>query len=138
RDRIAKVTPADLDRVAARYLQRSNRTVGMFLPSESPQRAEIPATPSVAELVKDYKGGESVAAGEEFDPTPANIEKRVTRSELPSGIKTAVLPKKSRGEVVTLDLTLRYGNEESLQGYQTAASILPTMLSRGTERHSRQ
>jgi zinc protease len=138
RDRVAKVTPADLDRVAARYLQRSNRTVGMFLPSEAPQRAEIPVTPSVAELVKDYQGGESVAAGEEFDPTATNIENRVKRSELPSGIKTAVLPKKSRGEVVTLDLTLRYGNEESLQGYQTVASLLPTMLSRGTMKHSRQ
>jgi zinc protease len=138
RDRVAKVSPTDLDRVAARYLLRNNRTVGMFLPSESPQRAEIPASPSVAELVKDYKGGESVAAGEEFDPTAANIESRVKRSELPSGIKTAVLAKKSRGEVVTLDLTLRYGNEESLQGYQTAATLLPTMLSRGTKKHSRQ
>jgi zinc protease len=138
RDRVAKVTPADLDRVAARYLQRSNRTVGMFLPSEAPQRAEIPLSPSIAELVKDYKGGETVAAGEEFDPTPVNIEKHVTRSELSSGIKTAVLPKKTRGAVTTLHLTLRYGNEESLQAYQTAATILPAMLMRGTKKHGRQ
>jgi zinc protease len=33
---------------------------------------------------------------------------------------------------------LRYGNEESLQAYQTAATILPAMLMRGTKKHGRQ
>jgi zinc protease len=138
RDRIAKVTAADLDRVAAQYLQRNNRTVGIYVPSDKPERAEIPASPSVVELVKDYKGSQSVEAGEAFDPTPANIEKRVTRSDLPSGLKLAVLPKKTRGEMATVHLTLRYGNEESLQGYQTASGLLAAMIQRGTQKHSRR
>ena len=39
-----------------------------------------PAAPDVAALLKDYKGDAAVAAGEAFDPSPANIETRTTRS----------------------------------------------------------
>ena len=34
RDRVAKLKAADINRVAAKYLKQSNRTVGMFLPSK--------------------------------------------------------------------------------------------------------
>ncbi len=138
RDRLAKVTPADVTKVAKKYLTRSNRTVGMYIPSEKPERAEVPATPSVENLVKDYKGGAEVATGEAFDPSPENIEKRVQRSELPSGLKVALLPKKTRGEDVTARLTLRFGNEESLKGQATAAEFLGPLMVRGTKKHSRQ
>ena len=33
RDRVAKVTAGDVARVAEKYLQRSNRTVGLYVPS---------------------------------------------------------------------------------------------------------
>src|SRR5262249_18637319 len=75
---------------------------------------------------------------EAFEPTPANIEARVKRSELPCGVKVAVLPKKSRGGLVTMHLNLRYGNEESLVGKATAAGMLPSLMARGTQKHSRQ
>jgi zinc protease len=138
RDRIAKVTPADVMRVAGRYLQQSNRTVGMFIATQEPQRAAIPANPSVAQLLKDYKGGQTVAAGEAFDPTPANIEARVQYSQLPGGVKVALLPKKTRGEAVVVELTLRYGNEQSLKGQNTAAQMLGALMMRGTKKHTRQ
>ena len=80
RDRIKKATVEDVRRVAAAYLKPSNRTVGLFLPTAKPDRAEIPSTPDVAALLKDYKGEAPVAAGEAFDPSPANIESRTTRS----------------------------------------------------------
>src|SRR5262249_51826606 len=138
RDRVAKVTPADVQRVAARYLKTSNRTVGLYYPTEQlPARAEVPATPSVTELVKDYKGGKPIAQGESFDPTAANIEQRVRHAELPSGVKVALLPKKTRGEAVVFDLTLRYGNAESLKGQNTAAQMLGTLMARGTKKHTR-
>ena len=34
RDRIAKVKPDDVNRVAAKYLRQINRTVGMFIAAE--------------------------------------------------------------------------------------------------------
>jgi zinc protease len=138
RDRIAKVTPADVSRVAGRYLLPSNRTAGVFLPTEQPLRAEVPETPKVAELVKNYQGGKDLTRGEAFEPTPENIEKRVQRATLPSGVKAALLPKKSRGNSVMLDLTLHYGSAESLKGQTGAAQMLGTLMGRGTKHHTRQ
>jgi zinc protease len=138
RDRIAKVTVKDVQQVAEKYLRRSNRTLGMYLPTEQVARTAIPPAQSVAELVKEYKGRKSVALGEKFDPTPANIEARVKRLTLPSGIKVALLPKKTRGETVVGQLVLHFGNEESLKGQTTAASFLGRMMMRGTQKFTRQ
>jgi zinc protease len=138
RDRIKKVTPENVARVASRYLQRSNRTIGLYIPSEQPAYASIPPTPAVADLVKDYKGGESMAAGEAFEPTPENIEKRTQRLQLPCGVKVALLPKKTRGEVVVAELTMHYGNEKSLQGLTSATQFLGPLMMRGTKKHTRQ
>ena len=44
-------------------------------------------------LLKDYKTGLSVSAGEAFDSSPANVEKRLVRATLPNGMKLAMLPK---------------------------------------------
>jgi zinc protease len=138
RDRVAKVTPADVSRVARKYLVRTNRTVGLFLPTQQAERAAIPATPDLGTLLKDYKGGQAVALGESFDPTVENIEKRVRRSTLSGGVKVALLPRKTRGEVVTATLTLRYGNADSLKGQTTAAEFLGDLMLRGTKKHTRQ
>jgi zinc protease len=138
RDRLEKVTPADVARVAQTYLKRSNRTAGLFLPTDKPQRSPVPEAPLVADLVKDYKGKAAVAAGEVFDPTPENIENRVKRLKLPSGIKAALLPKKSRGQNVVFRLTLRFGNADSLKGNGVAADFLGTLMRRGTRDMTRQ
>jgi zinc protease len=137
RDRVEKVTAADVNRVAAKYLTRNNRTVGVYYPTTKAERAHIPETPNVARLVEGYKGREGLAAGESFDPTPENIEKRVVRGEL-GPIKTAFLPKKTRGEMVNIRLNLRYGNEQSLAGLVTEMDLLADMLPRGTKAHTRQ
>lgn len=137
RDRTAAVTAADLDRVAGLYFAPHNRTVGLFIPSDTPQRATIPSVPSIAEVVKDYKGGEAIAAGEAFDPTPENIDSRTKVIEQ-DGLKIALLSKKNRGARVILSLALRYGNEESLAGKTTAAGMLSTMLLAGTKTMNRQ
>jgi zinc protease len=138
RDRLEKVTVEDVQRVAEAYLIRNNRTAGLFDPTAQPQRATIPATPDLAEMIGDYNGREQIAQGEEFDASPLAIEKRIARSKLDSGIKVALLPKKTRGETVQLRLVLRYGSVEALKGKATAAEMLPGMLMMGTENLSRQ
>ena len=55
RDRLEQVTPSQVQAVAARYLQGNNRTVGVFIPTDTPQRITIPATPDVNSLVEGYK-----------------------------------------------------------------------------------
>ena len=138
RDRIKNVTVDDMKRVAAHYLKPDNRTTGMFLPTEKPERTEIPATPDVESLVKDYKGNQNLAVGEEFDPAPANIESRTSRRAMPNGMKVALLPKKTRGESVEARITLRFGDERSLANKATAAEFAASMLDKGTSKHTRQ
>ncbi len=138
RDRVEKVKAADIQRVADRYLKRNNRTVGLFIPTEEAERVAIPATPNVEELVANYKGRDSIAKGEQFDPSPENIESRTKRGTIGEGIQYALLPKKTRGEVVQLQLTLRYGDKNNLKGLETACGLMPTMMTRGTKNLSRQ
>lgn len=138
RDRLEKVTPEDVQRVAAEYLTRNNRTVGLFLPTKEPERATIPPTPDLVEMIGEYHGREAIAQGEAFDVSPANIEARTRRVTLASGLQAALLPKKTRGESVHLRLTLRYGTEESLMDKGLAGDVLPTLMMRGTEQLTRQ
>lgn len=138
RDRLEQVTPESVQAAAKKYLQRNNRTVGMFVPTKEAQRATIPPTPELAEMIGDYQGREGVALGEAFDVSPENIEARTERLELESGLDVALLPKKTRGESVQLRLTLRYGNLQNLAGKTTAGEVLPYLMMRGTEQLTRQ
>lgn len=138
RDRIRKVTPEDVQRVAGHYLRPSNRTVGVFAPEASPSRTEVPQRPDIAELLKDYKGEEQVAQGEAFDPSPANIESRTTKIQVPGGLELALLPKLTRGNVVSAQLTFRLGDEQSLQNKGAIPSFTASMLNKGTTTRTRQ
>ena len=138
RDRLAKVTPEDVLRVAKAYLKPSNRTLGEFIPTKAPDRAEIPATPTLADSFKDFKGGSAVTEGEAFDPSPKNIESRLTRGKLSNGVKVVLFPKKTRGGTVTLNFVARFGDEKSLFGKVETAVLTGATLMRGTKSKSRQ
>ena len=138
RDRLEAVTAEDVNRVAKTYLTRNNRTAGLFEPTEAAERISIPAAPDLAELLKDYRGRAAVVQGEEFDASPLAIEERLERADLPSGLKVTVLPRRSRGDQVNVQLTLRYGNLQSLNGQGAVAEVLPSLLNRGTTNRTRQ
>lgn len=137
RDRIRKLTVEDVQRVAVNYLKQSNRTLGEFIPTAKPDRAEIPANPDVLALVKDYKGDAKIAEGEAFDPTPANIESRAIRASN-GGINYVFIPKQTRGDTVVVNLALHFGDEKSLMNRDTAGDMAGSMLMRGTSKHTRQ
>ena len=138
RDRLRKVTPEDVQRVAAAYLKPSNRTLAEFIPDPKPDRSVIPPRTDVAAALKDYKGEAAMAQGEVFDPSPANIESRLVRSKLASGMKISLVSKKTRGNSVSATLNLHYGTLETLSGKSTAASLAFSTLMRGTEKKNRQ
>ncbi len=139
RDRIQKVSAEDVQRVAAKYLKQSNRTVGQFIPTLNADRAEIPMTSDtdVTAMLKDYKGNAAVAEGEAFEPSPMNIESRTTRATV-GGLKVAMLTKENRGDTVFASMILRFGDEKSLMNRATAGNFVGQMLMRGTTKHTRQ
>lgn len=138
RDRLRAVTKDDVQRAWTRYHKQSNRTAGLFYPTKTPDRAEIPAAPEVLSLVKDYKGDPVKQAGESFDATPENIEARTKRVKLPGGLEMALLPKKTRGGALFAGMALRFGDVQSLHGLSAPAAMSTAMLMRGTKKHTRQ
>ncbi|MEO7144527.1 MAG: insulinase family protein, partial [Bryobacteraceae bacterium] len=138
RDRLRKVTPEDVQRVAKAYLKRSNLTIGEFIPDAHPDRAVIPPETSVEAELKNYKGDAAMASGEAFDPSPANIDARTTRFTLPSGMKVSFLPKKTRGATVHAVIALHFGDVENLKGKDVVASLAGRTLMHGTKQKNRQ
>jgi zinc protease len=136
RDDLEKMTAGEVQAAAKKYYRRDNRTIGYFYPEDSPQRAEIPATPAVAEVMKDFKPKQDTALAEAFDPSQANIDARTRRVKI-GDVQVALLAKKNRGETVNVSLALRIGNEKALFGQQTAATMAGRMLSRGTTKFTR-
>ena len=138
RDRIRAANVADIQRAALTYLKPANRTLGLFVPTAKPDRTEVPKIADVGSVLKNYQGDPAIAIGEAFDATPENIEKRVKRGQLPGGMKTAFLSKKTRGETVHAQIVLRFGDETNLKGQRVAAEMVGGMLMRGTRNKTRE
>lgn len=137
RDRLESVSLEDVQRVANHYLVPSNRTLGKFIPTDNPVRAEIPESNDIASIVEGYKGKKEIKQGEVFDATLENISAREIRRE-EGGTKITSVPIKTRGESVFFELRLGIGNEESLHKKATAVELMGEMLARGTDRFSRE
>lgn len=140
-DQIKSVTPADLVRVATFYFKPSNRTVGEFIPTADPDRTDVSTSPDLDALdvfLRDYKTGLSVTPGEAFDSTPANIEKHLVRAKLQNGMKLVMLPKTSRGGIMSATIQLRFGDEKSLTGLRATGDLTGALLMRGTKTKTRQ
>ncbi|MBN7137209.1 peptidase M16 [Lysobacter enzymogenes] len=142
RDAVAKVDADAVNRVARAYLRASNRTLGRFEPSERPDRVEVPQAPDAAEALKGYVGQAAVDAGEQFDPSPANLQARTRTVTIDTGVgaglKLALLPKKTRGNTVTFSANFRFGEVEALRGRDVAAAVAGAMLMRGGAGLSRE
>jgi zinc protease len=138
RDRIEKVTAAEVSRAAAKYLKPDNATVGLFLPTKTPDRTTVPVLADLKKAIGNYKGREEIALGESFDVSPENIDAHTKTVTLPSGIKGAFLEKKTRGREVHVQLNLRYGDVQNLHGLAPACRLLPDLMVRGTKTLSHQ
>ena len=138
RDRVRAIKAEDVQRVAAAYLVPDNRTLGLFIPTASPQRPPAPAFVEVGPMVKDYRGDPPIAQGEAFEATPANIESRAQRTVLANGMKVVLVPKRTRGATVNAQLIVRFGDEKALFGTNQLGMHTAAMLDRGAAGMTRQ
>jgi zinc protease len=137
RDATLKATSGQVAEAALRYFRRDNRTVGMFIPEDHPQRAEIPAPLPVETMVADFKPRAAVAAGENFEPTQENIDARTRRVTI-GDLKLALLPKKTKGETVNVAMNFEFGDLATLKGKGVVREMTGAMLGRGTTALTRQ
>jgi zinc protease len=137
RDRVRDAQLADVQRVAQERLLQSNRTVGIYLPSDTVTRAPEPARVDVAREMQSFKPQAAAAATQAFDASPDNLN-RASELWQVAGVRAAFLPKSTRGGAVAAQLTLRYGDEKSLFGQGEAPDFLAAMLDKGTRTLSRQ
>lgn len=134
RDLVRTVSIDDVRRVAQKYFKESNRTSGVFIPTENPERSSIPPRPNLDELLGSYESTHVIASGEHFDATPENIDKSTVVKNLAPHIKLALMPKQTRGDSVNARLYFHYGSEESLTGKTNQLSLLSSLMMRGTTR----
>ncbi|SHI16412.1 M16 family metallopeptidase [Pollutimonas bauzanensis] len=141
RDQVRNIQLADVQRVTAAYLTPSNRTNGLYIPTEQPVRAPQAPAVNLQDLLKDYKGEETGAAVAAFDPSPANINAATERTplDLANGkVKLALLPKPTRGNRVEANLLVQFGTAETLKGQRAVSSAVASLLDHGTRSMSRQ
>ncbi len=150
RNRVRQALLADVQRVARQFLLPDNRTVAIYRPvAQVAQvaRAPAPSRVDVAAQLQGFKGDSTAALAEAFDATPANLEARTQRTRLsgmaatglqPAGLQVALLPKGTRGAAVQARLTLRFGDETSLQGQGAAISMVGALLDKGAQGLTRQ
>jgi zinc protease len=110
----------------------------MFIPDAAPDRTAVPDAPPMDKLLAEFRPNITVAEGEVLDPTPANVEKRIVRSALSGGLRLELLPKATRGNLVDVSLSLRFGDEKSLAGKNADAQLAGALLMRGTQSKNRQ
>ena len=128
---VRDVKPADVDRAAKTYFVRDNRVVGLYIPTDETKRAEITAAPGVDEVLSRYTFSEKGSEAEAFDVSQDNIDKRTTLLDI-GDVKVALLPKKTRGETVVVQMQFNNGNNET--SVNAAIPMLAVaMLSRGTD-----
>ncbi len=141
RDRVGNATLAQVQQETQAYLVRSNRTNGLYIPTDKLVRAPTPEKTNLPALFKDYKGREAPKATAEFDPSPSHIDDSTQRTPLvlPNGVvKLALLPKPTRGGRVEAKLLIQFGNVDELKGRRAVASAVAALLNRGTDKLSRQ
>lgn len=136
RNRTYQLTAMQISDAAAKYFRRDNRVVGMFIPDDDLQRAKMPASPGLAEVMQNFQPMAVMQSAEVFDTAPENIDRRVQRLTV-GGLQVALLAKKNKGATVSVALDLHWGDEKSLAGKKMIAALTDEMLLRGNRMYSR-
>ena len=136
RDAIADIAVDEVNAAAAKYFVRDNRVVGAYIPTEEPVRAEITPAPDVEDYLAGFAFKEEGRVAEAFDVSQDNINARTQFVDV-NGVRLALLPKKTLGETVTVQMKFLNGNNGT--SARAALNMMMTaMLPRGTTAMTRE
>jgi len=138
RDRVEKLTLADVQAALKKYYLTSNRTWGVFIPDKDAQRVTLNERPDVNNLVTNYKGKADKAPAEAFDATIENIKKNTQYGTVTNGLKYALLKKPAKGDKIYATFVLKIGDEKSLTGKNMIPQLTARMLQNGTTEKSKK
>ncbi len=138
RDRVEKLTLAEVQAALKKYYLPSNRTWGVFVPDKSAERVVVADRPDVDALVKDYKGKATQAQTETFEASISNIKKNTQYGTLSNGFKYALLKKPIKGDKIYANLILKIGDEKSLTGKNIIPQLTARMIKNGTTTKSKK
>lgn len=143
RDQVENTQSAQIQEAIKTWLVADNRTNGLYIPTEQTARAPLAVRPDIAALLEGYEGKTQTEQTASFEATPSNINKQTQRIVLDLGadlgeVQLALLPKPTRGDRVEAQLTLRFGDPQSLKGSSTIASATANLLTNGSKNRSRQ
>ncbi len=142
---LQKVTAADVQRVAARYLADNRRMTIRYRPeSERPKGETVakPAASTVASVKYDGPVFELAAEGQRVAPPPLAtpvipVLPKPAEKILANGLRV-IVARSSTLPLVTADLTVKAGAWTDPQGLSGAAGMTAEMLSEGTKTRSAQ
>src|SRR5690625_2397306 len=142
RDQVENAEKKQVQEAITRWFVPDNRTNGLYVPTEQPQRAPQAEPVDAQEMLANYEGKGQVAATDGFDPTPEQINASTIVEALDLGdgneIKVALLNKPTRGDRVYAQLALRFGTPEELKGLRTVGAATASLLERVTKELKRQ
>ena len=131
-DWMQDLTLEEVVAVGKRYLLRDNRTLAWYLPTGETMRAPEPARVDVAKLLAEHPWRQQEDYAADFALTPQSIEQATVSGTLPTGLQYAVLPRRTRGDRVSVKLRLQWGDLASLSGRWKDADMLDAMMQSGT------
>ncbi|MGE0800421.1 MAG: M16 family metallopeptidase [Lautropia sp.] len=131
-DWMETLTLAEVREVARRWLVRDNRTVAWYLPTTEPKRAPEPARVDPAKLLEGHVFRQQQAFVADFEMNAPSIDARTVTGQLPGGLKYALLPRRTKGDRVTVVLRLQWGDLGNLAERWKDADMLDRMIQSGT------
>jgi zinc protease len=137
KNRVASLTTTQVEDAAKRYFVKENRTTGILLAEDKSTDTQMPPSPPLAEVMKDFSYVDQYAAVAEFDRTVSNIAKNTQRIKI-GNIETALLSKPTRGQTVEVNLVLHWGDEKTLFNKRWVEFMTMQGLLNGTNRYGRE
>jgi zinc protease len=147
---VAAVSADDLQRATATYLQRSNLTVGWFIPEvdirmvqasdqagkSQEAGSDLPESREPASTTAADSGSEPTYSQAHAGASRTSFSSRVRTFEFASGGRLSVLTN-PHAPTVTMAGSMQAGLSQALTGRYTTASITSFMLERGSANHDR-